>query len=398
MSFYRQFCGFTALFLIIILLAACGGSGAQQATAKPTPTLPPTPTPGAGQQLLATIARKFNTASTLHGVFDVNINGPVFNGTVNSEIWNASPNKNRTVVLQSTVAQFPTGSVTVSDGKEIWQYDPAKKVVYKGPVTVSTASATPTANGQQGGRSQLILNILRPVFTQSDATLVSSSTKINGHDAYDVHVVSRGQSATGGGGGGGGFGNFSYSGNVYIDKTTNLPIQVNLMIQGLGQVLLNIPMLILNQPIPASTFTFVVPEGVKVLSLPPASTIPGTGSLTLDQAQQRARQAGYHLLSIPASQADYVLGNVNALGAPGNQIYTLSYTKGSSSFTIAQGKALANLPSSGGRQVSLRGTTGTVSTTNGATTLSWTEKGVGITITGNGLTGDQLLSIAKLLS
>jgi len=38
-----------------------------------------------------------------------------------------------------------------------------------------------------------------------------------------------------------------------------------------------------------------------------------------------------------------------------------------------------------------------VSTTNGATTLSWTEKGVGITITGNGLTGDQLLSIAKLL-
>jgi len=400
MHFYRRICGGFAILFIVMLLAACGalgGSNAPQAQTKATPTLPPTPTPGPGQQLLSTMAQKFNTASTLHGVFDVKITGPAFSGTENSEIWNALPNKIRTVVLQSTVAQFPTGSITVSDGKVIWLYDPTKKIVYKGPVTVSTASATPTANGQQGGRNQLILNILRPVFTQSDATLVSSSTKINGHDAYDVHVVSRGQSATSGGGGGGGFGNFSYSGNVYIDKTTNLPIQVNLMIQGLGQVLLNIPMLILNQPIPASTFTFVVPEGVKVLSLPPANTIPGTGSLTLDQAQQRARQAGYHLLSIPASQADYVLGNVNALGAPGNQIYTLSYTKGSSSFTIAQGKALANLPSSGGRQVSLRGTTGTVSTTNGATTLSWTEKGVGITITGNGLTGDQLLSIANLL-
>ncbi len=91
MSFYRRFCGFTALFLIIILLAACGGSGAQKATAKPTPTLPPTPTPGAGQQLLATIARKFNTASTLHGVFDVNISGPVFNGTVCNQQWRSFP-------------------------------------------------------------------------------------------------------------------------------------------------------------------------------------------------------------------------------------------------------------------------------------------------------------------
>ena len=145
------------------------------------------------------------------------------------------------------------------------------------------------------------------------------------------------------------------------------------MLQGLGQVLLDIPMLALNQPIPGSTFTFVAPEGVKVLPLQQANATSSTGSLTLDQAQQRDRQAGFHLLSIPAAQTDYVLGNVNALGAPGNQIYTLSYTRGSSSFIIAQGKALANLPSSGGQQVSLRGTTGTLSKTNGATTLSWTE-------------------------
>ncbi len=389
MSFYRQFCGFTALFLIIIILAACGGSGAQQATAKPTPTLPPTPTPGAGQQLLATIARKFNTASTLHGVFDVNISGPVFNGTVNSEIWNASPNKNRTVVLQSTVAQFPTGSVTVSDGKEIWQYDPAKKVVYKGSVTDTTGAATPTTGG---GQAALIYNIVRAVFTRSDANLVSSPVKIDGHDAYDVHVVSQVQTASGSGGG---FGNFSYAGEVYIDKTTNLPLQVKLTIQGLGQVLLDISMLALNQPISESTFTFVVPAGVKVLPLQQANATPESGSLTLDQAQQ---QAGYHLLSIPSSQADYVLGNVNALGAPGNQIYTLNYNKGSSSFTIAEGKPLANLPSDGGQQVSLRGTTGTVTTSDASTTLSWTEKGVGVRITASGLSSDQLVSIAKLLS
>ena len=106
MHFYRRMCGGFAILFIVMLLAACGalgGSNAPQAQTKATPTLPPTPTPGPGQQLLSTMAQKFNTASTLHGVFDVKITGPAFNGTENSEIWNALPNKIRTVVLQSTV-------------------------------------------------------------------------------------------------------------------------------------------------------------------------------------------------------------------------------------------------------------------------------------------------------
>ena len=391
MSLSRRIGGVFALslLLMVLVLAACGGSTTPTSSQahKPTPT--PSPTPGKGQQLLTTMAQKLLSAKTLHGIFDVTITGTAFNGTVNSEIWNQSPNENRTVILQSTLSQFPTGEVTVSDGKHIWQYEPAKKIVYTGSATATSTSATPTATGTSdlnGRQGQFILNIVQTVFTHSDATLVSSSASVNGRSVYKVHVVPQGQT-TGV--------NFNYDGDVYIDKATNQPIKVDLTISGFGHVVLNLPMLELNQPIAASTFTFVVPAGVKVLPLQQAEATPGSGSLTLAQAQQ---QAGYHLLSIPSTQTQYVLGSVNALGAPGSQIFTLSYTTGSTTFTIAEGKSLANLPTSGGQSVSLRGTTGTLTTSNGATTLSWTENGVGISITGNGLSSDQIVSIAKSLS
>ncbi len=392
MSLYRRTCAVAVTLLLMLLLAACGGSTTPQAQS-PTPTPPPSPTPGTGQRLLDSMAQKLQSAQTLHGLFNVKIIGTPFNGTVNSEVWNQSPNENRTVILQSTLTQFPTGEITVSNGKQVWQYEPTKKVVYTGSATTTSTTSTPTAAGTpstdaNGGQSQFILNLVQQVFTHSDATLVSSSTNIDGHDVAVVHVVPQGQTT--------GI-NFNYNGDVYIDKATNQPIKVDLTISGFGHVILDLPTLVLNQPIAASTFTFVVPAGVKVLPLQQANATPGTdtGSITLAQAQQ---QAGYHLLSIPVTQTDYVLGNVNALGAPGSQIFTLNYSKGSTAFTIAEGKSLANLPTTGGQKVSLRGTTATLTIANGTTTLSWTEHGIGMSITGTALSSDQVTSIAKLLT
>ncbi len=392
MSLYRRLCSIAAALLLLFLLAACGGSSTPQ-TQKPTPTPVLSPTPGPGQHLLDTMAQKLQSAQTLHGIFNVKITGTTFNGTVNSEVWNQSPHDNRTVVLQSTLSQFPEGELTVSNGKQVWQYEPAKKVVYTGSATTTTTTSTPTVTGtattdSNGGQSQFILNLVKKVFTHSDATLVSSSTNVDGHDVSVVHVVPQGQTT--------GL-NFNYDGDVYIDKTTNQPVKVDLTISGFGHVVLDLPTLLLNQPIPASTFTFVVPAGVKVLPLQQANANSGTdtGSITLAQAQQ---QAGYYLLSIPVTQTDCVLGNINALGAPGSQIFTLNYSLGKTTFTIAEGKSLANLPTTGGQKVSLRGTTATLTIANGTTTLSWTEHSIGLSITGTGLNSDQVTSIANLLS
>jgi outer membrane lipoprotein-sorting protein len=387
-----------ALLVLLVLLAACGGSSTPQAK-KNAPL--PTPTQGQGQRLLTQTAQKFDSARTLHGTFTIKITGQTVNGSATSEVWNAQPNKSRTVAQQSTIPQFPAGDVTVNNGKQLWQYDPAHKVVYTGPVSSSSSSSSLSdllPNSGSGSGGVAIVSLIRSIFTDSDATLVSSSASVNGQPAYDIHVVSKNGSSKHESSTSTGFGNFSYSGEVYIDKATMLPGQVVLLIQDVGQVEIDIASLVLNQPIAASTFTFVVPSGVKVLSLQQQSSSSASGSaLSLSQAQQ---QAGYHLLSIPSSQTGYTLQGVNALGAPGNQVYTLSYTTSTTpgkAFTLAEGKALANLPVSGGRKVSIRGTTGMLATSGGSTTLTWTEKGVGITITGSGLSSAQAETIAKLL-
>jgi outer membrane lipoprotein-sorting protein len=366
---------FALLACLALLLAACGGSHKP-----PINTPAPTPTLSAGQQLLETTNRLLSKATTLHGIFTITGSGSQFSGTARSEIWNAQPNKSRTAVLSSTIAQLPGGEVIVSNGKQQWQYDPSQKVVYTGPASSSS---------DQSVSSVSILDLVRSAFTTDNATLVSSSASVDGQSADEVHVVVNGLRVSGI------TGLISYTGDVYIDTATHLPLRMALHILVYGQVQIDIASLALNQPIAASTFTFTVPRGVKVLPLQQAPSGGNSGSLTLAQAEQ---QAGYHLLSIPASQSSYVLQGITALGAPGNQVYTLSYTSGKLSFTIAEGKPLANLPASGGQSVSLRGTTANLTTSDGSTTLTWTEKSIGITITGAGLSSTQVEEIARLLS
>jgi len=371
----------TFLLLIALIGAACGGEAQQQqAPSRPTPT--PTATLTAGEQLLRKVATTLNTAKTLHGIFNLKLSGGNLNGTLNFEVWNAAPDKDRSVVLQSSIAQIPVGSLNVTDGKHIWQYDPGKKIVYTGAVQQNQNGTGSTG----GGGSQQLINLIQSVFTHSDGTLKSSSASVNGHAAYDIAIFPQGSAASSGAN------SFNYAGDIFIDKETQLPIQVKLNVQGTGNIVLDLPKLELNQPITPNTFTFVAPAGVTEQPLKQDNTDNG-GSLSLAQAQ---KQAGYHLLSLPTSQSSYVWKSINALGAPGNQIYTLTYNQGKLSFTIAEGKPLANLPGSGGQQISLRGTTGTLSSENGTTTLAWTEKGIGIRITGV-QSGDQAAAIARLL-
>lgn len=397
MAFYRwktktawQACVMSLSLIPLFLLAACGGPNA-------APASPQGPQAPQGQQLLTNVAQKLSSAQSLHGMFNLSTteaasNGPPQTGTAKFEVWEAAA-KNRTVVLQSSLAQFTTGTVTVTNGKQVWLYDPAKKVAYTGQVTPSAtppaSTGTPTAGtgtstigstntlGQSLSPTQLLLS----TFTGSDSTLTSSSATLNGHTVYDVHVVSQSKDDTG---------TPDYTGEVYIDKTTELPVQVSLTLQDSSKSVLDILMLTLNQTVPNSTFVFTAPAGVKVLPFPKTSV--SNSSTTLAQAE---KQAGFHLLSIPKSQTAYVLKSISAISAA--QIYTLSYTMGTVNFTLVQGKALAGQESTlSGSPIKVRGVTGALQTT-APTELAWTENGVGIYISGK-LTKNQFLAIAQSLS
>jgi outer membrane lipoprotein-sorting protein len=375
-----------ALSLSLLYLSACE-SGTQKAQSSPTPT----PILTQGQQLLAKANSVLTSAKTLQGELNLKVSGQSLNGMLNTTVWSIAPDKNRTEVRQSTLSQSPVGTVTVTDGKTLWQYNPAKKIVYSGPAqNTGSNSLFSLAGAGNSSQSQFLLNFIQGVFTGSDGTLKSSNATIDGQAVYDVGVVPQANAASATSNTGAAF---SYTGDVYISKATQLPVEVSLDIQGFGKAVLDFPKLTLDQPIPASTFTFVVPAGVKELPLQQA-TQTSNGDLTnLAQAQQ---QAGFHLLSIPGDQADYVLLGVNALGTPGSQIYTLHYMKGSTSFTIAQGKPLANLSTNGGQSISLRSTTALFSGQSSSSILAWTEKSVGINITG--LSQSEAVAVAKSLA
>ena len=372
MFFISLLCG------LVLVLAACSNGGTSATTNPPAAT----PTPAQGQRLLEAAGQKLNAARTLHGIFNVTTTSQAFSGTIKTEIWNAQPDKSRSHVLQSSLAQLPADSVIVTNGKQVWEYNPVKKVVYTG------AASSSSANAGAIGQNQLVLTLVQTIFTHSKATLASSSASIDGHAAYQIHVTPSGQGINLGST------SLNYAGDVYLDKTTGLPLRVDLNITGLGQIRLDISNLALNQALPDSTFTFTPPPGTKVLPLQQAGSGTNASSITLAQAQQ---QAGYHLLSIPGSPSPYQLQGVNALGSPGDQVYTLNYTRGSTSFTITEGKPLANLTTASGQQIALRGTTATLSTANGSSTLGWTEKGVGIQIQGP-LSKDDIVNIAKMLT
>jgi outer membrane lipoprotein-sorting protein len=292
--------------------------------------------------------------------------------------------QSRSVIRASTISQFPRGETTVSNGNQLWIYDPTHHVVYEGS-SGSTSAASPFGTSSSA-ENQLTLNLIQPIFSQSNASS-PTSTSLNGRRASVVHVTGRPSSSGTAP---------DYSGDVYIDPSSDLPLKMVLNLEGFAQVDLDFSLLTLNQTLPASLFSFTPPAGTRVASLTQVSATPTGSTLTLAQAEQ---VAGYHLLSIPSGQSSYQLEGVDVVAAQSGQVFVLHYVSSdqSQSFSIIEGKGLANEALPAGTTLSLRGTTATYSTSSDNPTLAWKEQGLGIRISGD-LDEQEALKIANLLT
>jgi len=340
------------LLLLQVFLASCGSA---------TTTSQDLAAARAGRQLLAKVKHALDTATTLHGKFNMTVSRQGSKQVASAELQSQQNSKERVVVFQSSMRPFSAGAVTVEDGEHLWQYYPDQKLVYRSPATPEGINGNVTP-----------LYMIKFVFTSHNASLVSSRATVDGHSAYDVHVAYQP-----------GDPGLPYTGEVYIDKKTMLPMRISLDIQHSGQIVYDIPLLVLNQPIPANTFTFIPPAGVKVLT---------TGQLSLAQAQQ---QADYHLLIVPDSQKGYILSNVSAINQSGKLLYMFSYRKGTTNFTITESNIPVKQPS--GAPVAVRGVPGAITLVNDLRTLTWAEHGIQISVQGM-MSKEQVISIAQALS
>nr|BBH93466.1 hypothetical protein KTA_16650 [Thermogemmatispora argillosa] len=366
------------LLMLLLLLAGCNPGQSQQPQAAGA-------SGASAQHLLQQSEQQLTTARTLHAVVTIQIDGETYQGTLTSEVWKAAPARSRSQILRSTLSEFPAGELTISNGEQLWIYNPARHIVYTGSVaSQSTQGGSALFGSSSSPANQLTLNLIDPIFSQSRATVTSQAVTVDGHRATVVHVTSQ-QPATSGP---------DYSGDVYLDYSSHLPLKLVLNLQGFAQVTLELPTLELNRPLADSLFTFRPPANVQVASLLQASATPTSGTLTLGQAEQLA---GYHLLSIPTSQSAYQLEGVDVLTTASGQVFVLHYLKGDQSFSILEGKALAAEPLPSGTTLTLRGTTATYSTSSDNPTLAWKEQGLGIRVSGD-LDEQEAIAVANLLT
>ncbi len=381
---------------------------ARTATPVVTSTVPSNPVASQdqGQQKLTALLNQINQAQTLHGIYHITFDAQNFSGVIESEQWNSGTDKSRQLIRSSTIAQYIQGETTVINGSHIWQYDPSHHVVYTGTLSDSAANnSSSLISGLTTGQNFSFLPLLKLVLGRGTGTLQATPLTIDGHTVDDIHVVSNvsssdtsanGSSSDTPGGAPGISSALNYNGEVYLDKSSQLPVQLNLSLGGIGRIILNLPTFEINPELDNNLFTFQTPADAKEQpwQASNANNLGGTTQLTFVQAQQ---EAGYHLLSVPADQSAYELEEVSALGIPGQSVYELRYTKGNLTFLVIEGKPLANLPAPADSQhLHVREHDATILQQGDWQALTWTEQSKGITIYGN-VSRDDLLALAQIL-
>jgi outer membrane lipoprotein-sorting protein len=307
-----------------------------------------------------------------HAVVEAEFHGEGREESFVVEVWEKKPNKFRAEMLETDNAEM-AGSVHLTDGRQVWVYQPAKNEVVVGEVGPDEPSSFQEV-------IQSMDETIQQVLDTSEVELAGEESLAD-RPVYKLEVTPReGEDALLPAG---------TQATVWVDRERWIVLQAHVVGDLVGEGRLRVRSLELNTGLSDDVFRFQAPDGVQVVQMEDRRPVP----VTLEEARARV---DFPLL-VPA----YVPGGatlIDVLAVEGAII--LRYDHAATSFTVVQGTPSGERtapPGSRETEVTVRGQPAALISDQAAgNLLTWTENGVAITIAGQ-ISGDEILKVAESL-
>lgn len=338
------------------------------------------------EDILTYTAETLEAATDGHAVLEIQATTPEKRAAARVEVWGrraegADEKPSFRMEVLETDQPEAVGVVAVSDGSRFWLWVPERNTVYVGTADEFKDHLSDRPEGEFPETPQEAVAQLLEYFTADRA----GTEELTAGSAYILDMLPIPEQMPEG---------FAAAGgkvSLWIDRDRWIPLAAEYVGGSMGEGRVVATLVELDIGLSDDLFTFQIPDGAETVAL--ADLKPKT--LTLEEAQA---SAGADLLlpaDLPQGAALVDVIEVRGLIA---QRYSLP---GGGSFTIAQGaggEAEYPTPSDEGRQVIVRGVSGTSYTdeSGGRALLAWTEGGVSFWVGGD-LTAEQALAVAESL-
>lgn len=288
------------------------------------------------------------------------------------EVWEKKPNKFRAEMLETSDPEF-AGAIHVTDGRQVWVYQPQANEVLVGEVGPDEPSSFREI-------IQSVDELIQRVLDTSEVKLAGEET-LDDQATYKLEITPKddeeamlpaGSKTT-----------------LWVDQERWIVLQAHVTGDLLGEGWMRVRSLELNTGLSDDFFRFEIPEGVEVVNMEDRRPKP----VTLEEARA---QVEFPLLVPGYVPAGVTLVDVLSM----EEAIILRYDHSETSFTVVQGfvsgrKSLP--PDSQKSEVSVRGQPAILISDGGpGHILTWTENGVVITIAGH-ISRDEILKVAESL-
>jgi outer membrane lipoprotein-sorting protein len=291
------------------------------------------------------------------------------------EVWEKSPDKIRVEVLEADSPRAPVGAVAVSDGAQVWIYDPKENAVLTGDVGAIGPGDAP-ANPRDLIR--MVDEGIEWVQEHADAKLLGEED-VAGVATYVLEFTPKEDAeqplpVTG-------------SAKMWVDQKRWVALRAQFVVEGVAEGEMLVRSFELNAGIDDARFRFEPPEGAHVIAIDQKRPT----HLTLDEA---VAEAGF--LMVPSYVPEGVtLVDVFKL----QEGYVFYYDHSDTTFTIIQGPFPMSREIPGKKtEVTVRGQTATLiaDEVQGNALLTWEEDDIRIAIAGR-IDKDEIVKVAESL-